>query len=206
MLMWWRWDEPMNRGDVQLMHKRKVMSLSMTRPRADRFQQPQATDSQCLHPAPSATDRSCLGSRPEDRGLHSPWPGRRRDTSANRNSERVNSDDSGDDSSSCKVPRARYGAGTLLTSWRSHFPKSPSNLERWKRKCKCFLTQFCPTLCDSVDCSPPGSSVHGFFRQEYLECVAISFSRGSSWLGVNLGLPDCKQTDWATRKVHNSKK
>ena len=34
----------------------------------------------------------------------------------------------------------------------------------------------CPTLCDPVDCSPPGSSVHGIFQ---LEWVAISFSRGS---------------------------
>ena len=34
-----------------------------------------------------------------------------------------------------------------------------------------------PTLWDILDCSPPGSSVHGFFRQEYLEYVAISSSR-----------------------------
>ena len=29
------------------------------------------------------------------------------------------------------------------------------------------VAQSCPTLCDLVDCSPPGSSVHGFSRQEY---------------------------------------
>ena len=29
------------------------------------------------------------------------------------------------------------------------------------------LLQQCPTLCDPMDCSPPGSSVHGFSRQEY---------------------------------------
>ena len=29
------------------------------------------------------------------------------------------------------------------------------------------VTQLCPTLCDPMDCSPPGSSVHGFSRQEY---------------------------------------
>ena len=29
------------------------------------------------------------------------------------------------------------------------------------------VAQSCPTLCDPVDCSPPGSSVHGFSRQEY---------------------------------------
>ena len=38
----------------------------------------------------------------------------------------------------------------------------------------------CPTLCDPVDCSLPGSSVHGIFRARVLKWVAISFSRGSS--------------------------
>ena len=36
-------------------------------------------------------------------------------------------------------------------------------------------------LCDPVDCSPPGSSVHGILQARILEWVAISFSRGSSW-------------------------
>ena len=39
------------------------------------------------------------------------------------------------------------------------------------------VTQSCPTLCDPVDCSPPGSSVHGIFQARILERVAISFSR-----------------------------
>ncbi|XDC86430.1 hypothetical protein R6Z07F_017603 [Ovis aries] len=42
------------------------------------------------------------------------------------------------------------------------------------------VTQSCPTLCDPVDCSPPGSSLHGILRARILEWVAISFSRGSS--------------------------
>ena len=41
--------------------------------------------------------------------------------------------------------------------------------------------QLCPTLCNSKDCSPPGSSVHGIFQERQLEWVAISYSRGSSW-------------------------
>ena len=36
-----------------------------------------------------------------------------------------------------------------------------------------LVTQSCPTLCDPMDCSPPGSSVHGFSRQGILEWVAI---------------------------------
>ena len=38
----------------------------------------------------------------------------------------------------------------------------------------------CPTLCNPVDCSQPGSSVHGILQAWILEWVAISFSRGSS--------------------------
>ena len=38
----------------------------------------------------------------------------------------------------------------------------------------------CPTLCDPVDCRPPGSSVHGFLQARILEWVDIPFSRGSS--------------------------
>ena len=37
-----------------------------------------------------------------------------------------------------------------------------------------------PTLCQPMDCSPPGSSVHGIFQARILEWVAISFSRRSS--------------------------
>ena len=42
------------------------------------------------------------------------------------------------------------------------------------------VAQSCPTLCDPVDCSPPGSSIHGILQARILEWVAISFSRGSS--------------------------
>ena len=42
------------------------------------------------------------------------------------------------------------------------------------------VTQLCLTLCDPMDCSPPGSSVHGILQARILEWVAISFSRGSS--------------------------
>ena len=45
----------------------------------------------------------------------------------------------------------------------------------------CSVSQSCPTLCDLVGCSPPGSSVHGIFQARILEWVAISYSKGSSW-------------------------
>ena len=41
------------------------------------------------------------------------------------------------------------------------------------------VAQSCLTLCDPMDCSPSGSSVHGILQARILEWVAISFSRGS---------------------------
>ena len=40
------------------------------------------------------------------------------------------------------------------------------------------VTQLCPTLGNPMDCSLPGSSVHGIFQAIVLEWIAISFSRG----------------------------
>ena len=39
------------------------------------------------------------------------------------------------------------------------------------------VAQSCPTLCDPMDCSLPGSSIHGILRARVLERAAISFSR-----------------------------
>ena len=43
-----------------------------------------------------------------------------------------------------------------------------------------LAVQSCPILCDPMDCSPPGSSVHGILQARILDRVAISFSGGSS--------------------------
>ena len=42
-----------------------------------------------------------------------------------------------------------------------------------------LVTQLCPTIFDPIDCSPPGSSVHGILQERILQWVAIPFSRGS---------------------------
>ena len=44
------------------------------------------------------------------------------------------------------------------------------------------LLQFCPTLCNPMGCSPPGSSVHGILQARILEGVAMPSSRGCFWL------------------------
>ena len=50
----------------------------------------------------------------------------------------------------------------------------------------CSVAELCLTLWDSTDCSPQSSSVHRLFPARILEWVAISSSRGSSPLGLNL--------------------
>ena len=45
---------------------------------------------------------------------------------------------------------------------------------------RCLVAQSCLTLCDPMDCSPPGSSAHGILQARILELIAISFSKGSS--------------------------
>ena len=70
------------------------------------------------------------------------------------------------------------------------FPTQGSNqgLQRGRQMLDCLshqgspmlVAQLCPTLCDAMDCSLPGSSVHGLLQARILEWVAISFSRGSS--------------------------
>ena len=53
-------------------------------------------------------------------------------------------------------------------------------LGKVKEKKESGVAQSCLTLCDPMDCGPPGSSVHGIFQARILDWVAISFSRGSS--------------------------
>ena len=55
-------------------------------------------------------------------------------------------------------------------------------------------TQSYPTLCDPMDCSPPGSSVREISQARILEWVAIPFASGSSQPGDAIRAPD-SQTD-----------
>ena len=53
-----------------------------------------------------------------------------------------------------------------------------------------LVAQSCPTLCDPMDCSPPGSSVHGILQAGTLEWVAISSYRKSSQPRDGICIPD----------------
>ena len=61
-------------------------------------------------------------------------------------------------------------------------------------KVKGKVTQLCTTLCNPMDCSLPGSSVHGIFQARILEWVGISFSKQIFLTqGLNPGLLHCRQ-------------
>jgi len=57
----------------------------------------------------------------------------------------------------------------------------PQTCHFWKSAVLCWGAQSCPVLCDPVDCSPPGSSVHGILQASILEWIAMPSSRGPSW-------------------------
>ena len=116
----------------------------------------------------------------------------------------------------------------LWRCWRWHF-KSQNQLQQppssrpfvlWTFKAHLFklsligysvgicigggVAQSCPTLCDPMDCSLPGASIHGIFQAIVLEWIAISFSRGSSRPRDRTQVShiiDRRFTVWATREV-----
>ena len=63
--------------------------------------------------------------------------------------------------------------GDWMTDNQNSYNKS-------ERKMKAIVTLLCLTLYDPMDCSPPGSSVHGILQARILEWVATSYSRGLS--------------------------
>ena len=65
---------------------------------------------------------------------------------------------------------------------QNHYIPSFSPLRGILSLCHCLACVLsCVCLCNLMDCSPPGSSVHGTFQAGILEWVTISFSKGSSW-------------------------
>ena len=56
----------------------------------------------------------------------------------------------------------------------------------------------CPTLCSPMDCSPPGTSIHGISQARIVEWVAISFSRGSNLSLLHWQVDSYR---WSTRET-----
>ena len=100
-------------------------------------------------------------------------------------------------------PRFRL---TYLDAWM--YKRRWLLLNKGKWKAKVIVAQSCPALCDPVDCSPPGSAVHGALQARILERAVIPFSRGSTpprdWTRV----PHTAGrlfTIWATREASKQK-
>ena len=78
--------------------------------------------------------------------------------------------------------------------------------ESYDKAVLCLVTQSCPTLCNLMDWSPSGSSVHGILQARMLEWVAMPSSRGFShprdWTQVSC-VAGRFFTFWATREAHD---
>ena len=81
---------------------------------------------------------------------------------------------------------------------------NPKENQSWIFILFCEVAQSCLTLCNPMDCSLPGFSVHGILQARILEWVTISFSRGSSrprdWTRVSCIGGRCFNL-WATREA-----
>ena len=95
---------------------------------------------------------------------------------------------------------------------KGFFPNPKLPLASWTPKwppwgvcvCVCLVTQSCPTLCNPVDYSLSGSSVHGILQARVLEWVAMLSSRGSSQSGDRTQVSRIESkfcTIWATREA-----
>ena len=81
------------------------------------------------------------------------------------------------------MPATHHSRGFWLIFWQLLKYKQCCTFQYQLCVCVCvcvLVAQSCLTLCNSMDCSPPGSSVHGILQAGILEWVAIPFSRGSS--------------------------
>ena len=99
----------------------------------------------------------------------------------------------------------RYIIHTYLLSYQDTKDENKKS-QRFKNISASMHAQSCPTLCDRVDCSLPGFSVHGILQPRLLEWVAMSSSREFSWPKERKGdpgLPHCRQIldRWGTKEA-----
>ena len=74
-----------------------------------------------------------------------------------------------------------YKAFSLMFSHFNPIPAMWGCEDKYAAVAAAKLLQSCPTLCDPIDGSPPGSPVPGIPQARTLECVAISFSNAWKW-------------------------
>ena len=73
---------------------------------------------------------------------------------------------------------------------------------KWESAVLCLVSQLCPTLCDSMDCSPPGSSVYGDSPGKHTGVACHVLVQGIfPTQGSSPGLPHCMRTNHHQRKL-----
>ena len=91
-----------------------------------------------------------------------------------------------------------------ITEARMGYMPIPSPAQHWGGPVLCLVAQSCPTLCDSMDCSPPGFSVHGDSPGKDTGVGCMPSNRGSSqprdWTQISCTAGRLF-TVWATREV-----
>ena len=88
--------------------------------------------------------------------------------------------------------------------------KNALQVSSWEKLCiiiksESEVAQSCPTLCDPMDYSLPGSSIHEISQARILEQIVISFSSGSSWPRDRTGVSHIEGrlfTVWTSREAH----
>ena len=90
-----------------------------------------------------------------------------------------------------KIPLEEEMATTpVFLPKKSHGQRSLVGYSPWGcKEREREVAQWCPTLCDPMDCSPPGSSVHGISQARILEWAAIPFSRQNYVISAKHFLP-----------------
>ena len=78
------------------------------------------------------------------------------------------------------VPYAPQGGPCCLSTYTSFSLLIANSQPITSLPSMCLVAQSFPTVCDPMDCSPPGSSVHGILQAGILEWVTVPSSRGSS--------------------------
>ena len=101
-------------------------------------------------------------------------------------------------------------AVTFLAHWEADMFNSGEKQKGWNLgllsklyfstplHCWCLVTKSSPSLFDTMDCSLPGSSVHGISQARILEWVAISSSWGTSWASNQTHI---SYVSWIVRRI-----
>ena len=95
---------------------------------------------------------------------------------------------------------AQHSPPSLGFSRQEHWSGLPCLLQCMEVKSESEVAQLCPTLCNPMDCSLPGFSVHGIFQARILKWVAIAFSDNITGSPLTFTCIVARLKEWAVQK------